>query len=103
MVSLIGATVAEAYQILLKSAVVIQLIPFLYLFLGLVRLPGTGFGSRLAGVVGAATTAFGMRFLPVASGRLATVAAPTVGIAVPKKRARLYKSFIRSPPLLRIF
>jgi len=60
VVSLIGATVAEAYQILLKSAVVIQLIPFLYLFLGLVRLPGTGFGSRLAGVVGAATTAFGI-------------------------------------------
>jgi hypothetical protein len=34
---------------------------------------------------------------------IATLAAPTAGIAVPKERARLYKSFIRSPPLLRIF
>src|SRR5206468_1850734 len=32
--SLIGSGVAEAYQVLLKSSVVIQLIPFTYLFLG---------------------------------------------------------------------
>src|SRR5262252_7173986 len=31
--SLIGSNVAEAYQVLLKAAVVIQLVPFVYLFL----------------------------------------------------------------------
>src|SRR6185503_18481310 len=33
--SLAGSSVAEAYQVLLKAAVVIQLIPFVYLFLAL--------------------------------------------------------------------
>ena len=30
--SLVGSSVAEAYQVLLKAEVVIQLIPFLYVF-----------------------------------------------------------------------
>ena len=38
--SLVGSSVAEAYQVLLKAAVVIQLIPFVYLFLALARTAG---------------------------------------------------------------
>jgi amino acid transporter len=60
IMSLAGSTVAEAYQVLLKSAVVIQLIPFLYLFLGLARLDGAGVGGRIAGLTGLATTGFGI-------------------------------------------
>lgn len=66
VMSLIGSTVAEAYQVLLKAAVVIQLIPFLYLFLALARMAGVGAWSRAAGFLGLATTAFGIvaAFLP---------------------------------------
>jgi amino acid transporter len=65
-VSMLGSTVAEAYQVLLKAAVVIQLVPFLYLFLALARLGGVGTASRAAGVVGLLTTAVGIvvAFLP---------------------------------------
>jgi amino acid transporter len=65
-VSLLGSTVAEAYQVLLKAAVVIQLVPFLYLFLALARLSGVGAASRVAGMVGLVTTATGIvvAFLP---------------------------------------
>ena len=65
-VSLLGSSVAEAYQVLLKSAVVIQLIPFTYLFLGLARTHDAGRWSQLAGVVGLAATVIGMvaAFLP---------------------------------------
>ena len=35
--SMVGSTVAEAYQVLLRAAVVIQLIPFIYLFLALIK------------------------------------------------------------------
>jgi amino acid transporter len=64
--SLVGSTVAEAYEVLLKSAVVIQLIPFLYLFLGLARLSDVPAGARGAGLVGLVTTAvgIGLAFLP---------------------------------------
>jgi glutamate:GABA antiporter len=64
-VSLIGSSVAEAYQVLLKSAVVIQLVPFLYLFLGLVRAAEERW-SRLAGIVGLSATILGAvaAFLP---------------------------------------
>jgi amino acid transporter len=64
--SLIGSSVAEAYQVLLKAAVVIQLIPFVYLFLGLARTDGVGLGARVAGVVGLVTTiaGIGFAFLP---------------------------------------
>ena len=34
----------EAYQVLLKSAVVIQLVPFIYLFLTLARTAGVSAG-----------------------------------------------------------
>jgi glutamate:GABA antiporter len=65
-VSMVGSTVAEAYQVLLKAAVVIQLVPFLYLFLALARLGGVGPASRAAGMVGLLTTAIGIvvAFLP---------------------------------------
>ena len=66
MFSMVGSSVAEAYQVLLKAAVVIQLIPFIYLFLALVKAAGVGAGARAAGVVGHVTTAFGLcsAFLP---------------------------------------
>jgi hypothetical protein len=54
--SLVGSGVAEAYQLLLKSAVIIQLIPFIYLFVGLMRLDAVGAPSRVAGLVGALAT-----------------------------------------------
>jgi APA family basic amino acid/polyamine antiporter len=62
--SLAGSTVAEAYQVLLKAAVVIQLIPFIYLFLALARRAGAL--SRGAGIVGLCTTivSLGAAFLP---------------------------------------
>jgi len=65
-VSLVGSTVAEAYEVLLKSAVVIQLIPFIYLFLGLARLRDVPAGSRIAGMIGMVTTIVGiaLAFLP---------------------------------------
>src|SRR6185503_6247664 len=47
--SMVGSTVAEAYQVLLKAAVVIQLIPFVYLFLALAKAEGVGTGARVAG------------------------------------------------------
>ena len=65
-VSLVGSSVAEAYQVLLKAAVVIQLIPFMYLFLALARPTGGGLLSRAAGLVGLCTTvvSLGAAFLP---------------------------------------
>lgn len=64
--SLVGATVAEAYQVLLKSAVVIQLIPFIYLFLGLARLREAAPWARAAGAVGLTAVLVGVAaaFLP---------------------------------------
>ena len=60
--SLVGSSVAEAYQVLLKAAVVIQLVPFVYLFLGLAKTEGVGPGARLAGIVGMMTTIVGIGF-----------------------------------------
>jgi amino acid transporter len=54
--SLVGSGVAKAYQLLLKSAVIIQLIPFSYLFVGLIKLDDAGASSRVAGLVGALAT-----------------------------------------------
>ena len=67
-VSLLGSTVEEAYQVLLKSAVIIQLIPFIYLFLGLVKANESAGWKRAAGAVGLSATIFGMiaAFLPTA-------------------------------------
>lgn len=62
--TLVGSTVAEAYQVLLKASVVTTLVPFLYMFAGLVALKDAGLPARAAGVVGfavslvGATTAF---------------------------------------------
>jgi amino acid transporter len=66
--SMIGSDVAEAYQVLLKSAVVIQLIPFVYLFLGLTKTSRVAAGVRVAGMIGLLTTLFGLgaAFLPTA-------------------------------------
>src|SRR5205814_2720470 len=66
--SLTGSSVAEAYQVLLKAAVVIQLIPFAYLFLALVKTTRTRAAVRAAGVVGLCTTLVGLcaAFLPTA-------------------------------------
>jgi len=66
--SLVGSNVAEAYQVLLKAAVVIQLIPFVYLFLALTKTSGVGIGARCAGVIGLVTTVIGLgaSFLPTA-------------------------------------
>jgi len=66
--SLAGSSVAEAYQVLLKAAVVIQLIPFTYLFLALVKTTGVMLASRLAGVLGLVTTVVSLfaAFLPTA-------------------------------------
>jgi amino acid transporter len=66
--SLAGSSVAEAYQVLLKAAVVIQLIPFMYLFLALVKTTGVSAASRAAGVIGLMTTVVSLfaAFLPTA-------------------------------------
>jgi amino acid transporter len=63
--SFTGSSVAEAYQVLLKAAVVIQLIPFGYLFLALVKIAATAAG-RAAGLLGLCTTivSLGAAFLP---------------------------------------
>jgi amino acid transporter len=66
--SLAGSSVSEAYQVLLKSAVVIQLIPFVYLFVALRKTPDLGVAARAAGVVGLCATLVGLAvaFLPTA-------------------------------------
>jgi amino acid transporter len=66
--SLAGSNVSEAYQVLLKAAVVIQLIPFVYLFLTLVKTPHVSALARAAGVVGLCTTVMSLvaAFLPTA-------------------------------------
>ncbi|MGH9315320.1 MAG: APC family permease [Vicinamibacterales bacterium] len=68
--ALAGSTVAEAYQVLLRAAVVIQLVPFLYLFAGLMRLEAAPPWARVAGLVGLATSAFGIvtAFIPPSEG-----------------------------------
>jgi amino acid transporter len=63
LISLFGSTVVDAYGILLKSSVVIQLIPFLYLFAGLWKLGK----SKLWAVLGFISTAFGTAFVFVPS------------------------------------
>jgi glutamate:GABA antiporter len=66
--SLIGSNVAEAYQVLLKAAVVIQLVPFVYLFLALTRASSVSHAARTAGLVGLGTTVVSLiaAFLPTA-------------------------------------
>jgi glutamate:GABA antiporter len=75
--SFVGATVEQAYEIMLLLAVVLQLVPFLYLYAALIRIAmqddlGDAFYKRstlwLAGISGFATTAIGMMvaFVPPA-------------------------------------
>jgi amino acid transporter len=68
LLSMVGSSVAEAYQVLLKAAVVIQLIPFIYLFLALMKTAAVSIGARFAGAVGLLTTVVGLlaAFLPTA-------------------------------------
>jgi amino acid transporter len=63
--TLVGSTVLEAYQVLLRAAVVLQLIPFTYMFLGLMLLD-VGSLARAAGAIGLVTTLFGIgsAFIP---------------------------------------
>ena len=65
-VALTGSTVTEAYQQLLSSTVVIQMIPLLYMFAGLVRLEGARVPSRMLGGLGflASALAIGIAFIP---------------------------------------
>jgi glutamate:GABA antiporter len=65
-VALAGSTVTEAYQQLLSSTVVIQMIPLLYLFAGLVRLAGVSALSRVLGGLGflASALAIAIAFIP---------------------------------------
>lgn len=64
--SLTGSTVAEAYEVLLRATVVINLVPFVYMFLALMTLDSLGVARRVAGAVGALVTVGGMlaAFLP---------------------------------------
>jgi glutamate:GABA antiporter len=73
--SFVGATVEQAYEIMLLLAVVLQLVPFLYLYGALIRIAmqklseGAFYGRTtlwLAGISGFTTTAIGMvvAFIP---------------------------------------
>lgn len=64
--SLTGSSVAEAYQVLLRASVVINLVPFVYTFLALLTLDTAGVRQRAAAAVGATVTTAGIlaAFLP---------------------------------------
>jgi len=64
--SLTGSSVAEAYQVLLRATVVINLVPFVYMFLALVTLDTACSAERVAGAMGAMVTVAGIAtaFLP---------------------------------------
>ena len=59
-VTMWGSSVREAYQVLLKSSVITTLIPFGYMFLGLVRLGDEPRWKRAAGLVGLGVSAAGI-------------------------------------------
>ena len=87
VLSLVGSSVAEAYQLLLKAAVVIQLIPFVYLFLALTKISGVSAGARAAGAIGLLATVVGLAaaFLPTSDVTSVPVfeAKMVIGIAGP--------------------
>jgi amino acid transporter len=87
IVSLMGSSVAEAYQVLLKSAVIIQLIPFVYLFLALIRTRDIVAAARAAGFVGLTATLVSLvaAFLPTSdvTGVVLFELKLIVGVAVP--------------------
>jgi amino acid transporter len=66
LLSLAGSSVAEAYQVLLRAAVVINLVPFVYAFLALMTLDVATPVQRAAGAVGTLVTVAGIVavFLP---------------------------------------
>ncbi len=80
----IGSSVHDMYLILLQTTVVLQLIPYLYMFIGLIKARKTYsmiegyFKSKLlttgAGVIGAAMTFFGIVFAFIPSGGIENVA-----------------------------
>lgn len=74
LMSLVGSTVTEAFQILLKASIVIQLVPFVYLFLALARLPEASAWARLAGGIGLLTTLVGMVAAFIPTGDVQSVA-----------------------------
>jgi amino acid transporter len=55
-----GSTVREGYQVLLRSSVITTLVPFCYMFAGLVRLRDEPAWKRAAGVVGLLVSTVGM-------------------------------------------
>ena len=77
-----GATVREAYQVLLRSSVVTTLVPFGYMFLGLVRLEGEPLWKRAAGVVGLVVSVSGMAAAFVPSSEVGNVFAYEVKLLV---------------------
>lgn len=58
--SLFGSNVAEAYQVLLRATVVINLVPFVYIFLALMTLDTAKTAQRAAGAIGAIVTSGGI-------------------------------------------
>ncbi|MEP7382288.1 MAG: APC family permease [Gemmatimonadota bacterium] len=74
VLSLIGSSVAEAYQVLLKAAVVIQLVPFVYLFLALVKTVRVTAFARGAGMLGLLTTVVAIVFAFLPTAEVASVA-----------------------------
>ena len=72
--SLFGSTVAEAYEMLLRATVVINLVPFVYLFVALATLDSANLARRAAGIVGAVVTGGGMVAAFVPSDEVANVA-----------------------------
>jgi amino acid transporter len=55
-----GSSVREGYQVLLRSSVITTLVPFGYMFLGLISLKDEAAWKRAAGVVGLAVSLAGM-------------------------------------------
>jgi amino acid transporter len=58
--SMVGSGVDEAYQVLLRATVVINLVPFVYVFLALATLDGVAAGARAAGAIGGLITVAGI-------------------------------------------
>jgi len=85
--SLAGSTVAEAYQVLLRAAVVLNLVPFVYVFLALLTLDTARLFERVAGAVGALVTLAGIVAVFLPTGDVGTVwvfeLKMTAGVGVP--------------------
>ena len=75
VVTLAGSTVAEAYQMFLKSSAVTTLVPFCYMFLGLARLDGVAWWQRAAGWLGFLVSAAGAFAAFIPSGEVESVVA----------------------------